>query len=96
MRVQRRRRRAIVVSATAAVVALVAVVVFAATMPARMASHAGEAIHAGPGPYASILSSSGSLGYVVVAILAFVLGACVTVLCFRLREKDGEKDDEPW
>ena len=48
---------------------------------------------------ASIFTDNGALGYVVVAILAFVLGALVTVLCFRIRRhekmKQKEKEEEP-
>ena len=35
---------------------------------------------------ASIFSESGSLGYIVVGIIAFMLGAGVTLLCIRLRQ----------
>lgn len=34
---------------------------------------------------ASIFGDSSALGYVVIGLLAFILGVCVTVLCFRLR-----------
>ena len=42
---------------------------------------------------------STALGYIVVGLLAFVLGVCVTVLCFRIRrlneeEQTGEQKGE--
>ncbi len=35
---------------------------------------------------ASIFSDSKSLGYITIAILAFLLGITVTVFCFRLKK----------
>ena len=35
-----------------------------------------------------------SLGYLVVGLLAFALGVCVTVLCVRLRGHEGDSADE--
>ena len=48
---------------------------------------------------ATILGGSFALGYIVVGLLAFVLGVCVTVLCFRIRrlneeEQTGEQKGE--
>ncbi len=42
---------------------------------------------------ASIFTSHVSIEYVVVALLAFCLGALVTVFCFRLRRHMEEKDN---
>ena len=33
---------------------------------------------------------SAALGYIVIGLLAFLLGVCVTVLCFRLRQMSRE------
>ena len=35
---------------------------------------------------ASIFNQSGALGYVVTALLAFLLGVCVAVVCIRLKK----------
>lgn len=43
---------------------------------------------------ASIFSGSGSLSYIVIAILAFLLGITVTVFCFRMKKWLDEKDRE--
>ena len=48
---------------------------------------------------ARMLGGSTALGYIVVGLLAFVLGVCVTVLCFRIRrlneeEQTGEQKGE--
>ena len=42
------------------------------------------------------VSSSAAAGYIIIGLLAFVLGVCVTVLCFGLKafqKKDEETGD---
>ena len=40
----------------------------------------------------SIFAEQGTLGYVVVALLAFFLGVVATVICYRQRKKREEQD----
>ena len=48
---------------------------------------------------ATMLGGSAALGYIVIGLLAFVLGVCVTILCFRIRllnreeQPDEQKED---
>ena len=45
---------------------------------------------------AGIFSGSAAAGYIIIGLLAFVLGVCVTVLCFKLKafqKKDEETGD---
>ena len=52
--------------------------------------------YAGYETAASIFSDSAAVGYIIIGLLAFVLGVCVTVLCFKLRKfqkKDEETED---
>ena len=49
---------------------------------------------AGPGMSASIFTGSGALGYLVIAVTAFLLGASVTMFCFCLRRRQEKKDGE--
>ena len=39
---------------------------------------------------ASIFHGGAALGYIIIGLLAFLLGVCVTVLCFRLRQMNRE------
>ena len=39
---------------------------------------------------ASIFHGGAALGYIVIGLLAFLLGVCVTVLCFRIRQLSRE------
>ena len=43
------------------------------------------------GATASIFADHASLGYVVVALLAFCLGALITILCQRLKKRADEE-----
>ena len=43
---------------------------------------------------ASIFHGGVALGYIVIGLLAFLLGVCVTVLCFRLRQMNREDDQD--
>ena len=43
---------------------------------------------------ASIFADHASLGYIVVALLAFCLGALVTVFCFRMKKHMKENQDD--
>ena len=47
---------------------------------------------------ASIFSGSEYLGYIVIGIVAFLLGCAVTVFCFRLKkwQKDKENEDDAY
>ena len=39
---------------------------------------------------AASMYGGAALGYIVIGLLAFLLGVCVTVLCFRLRQMSRE------
>lgn len=86
---QRRRARGILCAGTAA--CLVVIVSLALVMPGITEGFSDTAL--GGGMAASIFSGR-SLGYLVVGLLAFVLGVCVTVLCVRLRGHEGDSADE--
>ena len=45
---------------------------------------------------ATMLGGSAALGYIVVGLLAFVLGVCVTIACFRicLLHKDEQSEEQ--
>ena len=77
-----RRSRIAAVSAVAA--CLVLIVVLSLFMP-------GIAGQLRPGGYsdyemvASMFGENGALGYIIIGLMAFLLGVCVTILCFRIR-----------
>ena len=94
---QKRARRVRIIQAAGAAVSFAAAVIFAVFIP-RLAdfeaeSPIGPADSAG-GMRASIFGDSVALGYIVISVIAFLLGVTLTVFCFRLRKWQEHKDKE--
>ena len=91
-----RRDKITMISAVAACLALL--IGASLTMPG-IASRIQTGDYSGFETAASIFHGGAALGYIVIGLLAFLLGVCVTVLCFRLRQmnredtQDGESED---
>ena len=81
-----RTRSAVI--ASAGLILAVALALIISNLPVAMPGAAEQ------GATASIFTDHGALGYVVVALLAFILGGLVTVLCFRLKQNGGKKQEE--
>ena len=84
-----RRNTITMVSAVAACLALLIGASFA--MPG-IAAKIQTGDYVGFETAASMYGGSAALGYIVIGLLAFLLGVCVTVLCFRLRQMSREDD----
>ena len=84
-----RRDKITRVSAAAACLALLVGVCLA--MPG-IAAQAQAGDYAGFETAASMYGGGAALGCIVIGLLAFLLGVCVTVLCFRLRQMSREDD----
>jgi len=87
MRFETALRRSRIIVASAAFVSLALIMNLALIMPAaveRVMSPGGIDEMQG-----SILSGSPIIGYVVIGIIAFMLGAAVTLLCFKTRPARG-------
>lgn len=89
---KQRRGRMIAVSAVAA--CLVVIVGLANLMPGVVGKITASTYPV-IGTAASIFGGSVALGYIVIALLAFALGVCVTILCFRIRliHREGKEDE---
>ena len=86
---EKRLRRGRITMVTTAVACLVLIVGVSLAMPGITAQiQAGD--YAGYETAASIFHGGAALGYIVIGLLAFLLGVCVTVLCFRLRQMNQE------
>lgn len=87
---RKKRLRRNTVTVASAVAACLALLVGASlAMPGIAASiRAGD--YSGFETAASIFHGGAALGYIVIGLLAFLLGVCVTVLCFRLRQMNRE------
>ena len=92
---EKRRRRNTITMASAVAACLTLLIGAALAMPGIAASiQTGD--YSGFETAASIFHSGAALGYIVIGLLAFLLGVCVTILCFRLRQmswEDGQDEE---
>ena len=86
---EKRLRRGKITMFTATAACFAVILGCACVMPAfAVRSQTGS--YSGFETAGSVFHSSAALGYIVVGLLAFLLGVCVTVLCFRLRQMNRE------
>ena len=86
---EKRRRRNMVTMASAVAACLVLLIGASFVMPG-IAANIQTGDYAGFETAASMYGGGAALGYIVIGLLAFLLGVCVTVLCFRLRQMSRE------
>ena len=92
---EKRLRRNTITMASAVAACLALLVGASLAMPGITANiQTGD--YSGFETAASIFHGGAALGYIVIGFLAFLLGVCVTVLCFRLRQmnRDDTQDKE--
>ena len=92
---ENRLRRNTIAMASAVAACLVLLIGASLAMPG-IAANIRTGDYAGFETAASIYGGGAALGYIVIGLLAFLLGVCVTVLCFRLRQmsREGGQDRE--
>ena len=92
---QEERRRRNVITMASAVAACLALLIGASLAMPGIAASIQTGNYSGFETAASMYGG-GALGYIVIGLLAFLLGVCVTVLCFRLRQMNREdgQDEE--
>ena len=86
---EKRRRRNTITMASAVAACLVLLIGVTLAMPG-IAANLQTGDYSGFETAASIFRGGAALGYIVIGLLAFLLGVCVTVLCFRLRQMNRE------
>ena len=92
---EKRLRRSKITMFSAAAVCLVLIVGVSFAMPGMVAGiRPGD--YVGYETAASMYGGGAALGYIVIGLLSFLLGVCVTVLCFRLRQlnREDSQDDQ--
>ena len=82
-----RRDKITMISAVAACLALL---IGASLAMPGIAANIQTGNYSGFETAASMYGGGAALGYIVIGLLAFLLGVCVTVLCFRLRQMSRE------
>ena len=88
---EQRARKVRVMQVVGAAVSVAATIMLAVFMP-KITEYDPDPVS---GSSASVLNDSGALGFVVIAIIAFLLGVAATMFCYRLREWQERKDNEP-
>ncbi len=86
---EKRRRRNTITMASAVAACLVLLIGASLAMPG-IAESIQTGDYSGFETAASMYGGGAALGYIVIGLLAFLLGVCVTVLCFRLRQMSCE------
>ena len=87
-RAKRLRRNTITIAS--AVAACLALLIGASLAMPGIAARIQTGDYSGFETTASMYGGGAALGYIVIGLLAFLLGVCVTVLCFRLRQMNRE------
>lgn len=88
---QKRKQRALDTICIAA--CLILVVGIGSFMPGLTAGIPGSEAHHASGA-ASLVGSHAALGYILMGLMAFLLGVCVTVLLYRLHRRNERKQRE--
>ena len=91
-----KRLRRNTVTMASAVAACLALLIGASLAMPGMAAKIQTGDYSGFETAASMYGGGAALGYIVIGLLAFLLGVCVTVLCFRLRQmnrEDGQNEE---
>lgn len=90
---ERRKRKQRMLDALCMAACLLLVIGIGIVMPELTAGTAGGSI-VHPSETASMIGSHAALGYIIMGLLAFLLGVCVTVLLYRLRRRSERKSQE--
>ena len=89
-KIERAKRRRNTITMASAVAACLALLIGASLAMPGIAANIQTGDYSGFETAASIFHGGAALGYIVIGLLAFLLGVCVTVLCFRLRQMSRE------
>ena len=87
------RLRRNTIAMASAVAACLALLIGASLAMPGIAANIQTGNYSGFETAASMYGGGAALGYIVIGLLAFLLGVCVTVLCFRIRQlscEDGQ------
>ncbi|MBQ3405439.1 MAG: hypothetical protein IJG63_08505 [Oscillospiraceae bacterium] len=86
---KRNDRRVLTLGALASCACLALIAAVSMSLPAFFDGAAGNS-----GRYGSLILSTPGLGYVIIGVLAFLLGICVTLMCVHLSRR-GRGSDKP-
>ena len=90
---ERRRKKERALDMICIAACLILVVGIGSFMPGLSVDIVGGEVHHVSGA-ASLVGSHAALGYILMGLLSFLLGVCVTVLLYRLRRRNERKQRE--
>lgn len=90
---ERRKRKQRMLEAVCMAACLLLVIGIGIVMPDLTATTVGGN-SVNPSETASMIGSHAALDYIIMGLLAFLLGVCVTVLLYRLRRRNERKSRE--
>ena len=82
---EERVRKVRIMQSAGAAIAVAATIMLAVFLP-KINDFESDSVVGSGDMHASILSNSGTFGYVVIAIIAFLFGVAATMFCYRVRE----------
>ena len=82
---EERVRKVRIMQSAGAAIAVAATIILAVFLP-KINDFEPDSVVGSGDMHASILSNSGTFGYVVIAIIAFLFGVAATMFCYRVRE----------
>ena len=91
---RKKRLRRNTITMASAVAACLALLIGASLSMPGIAARIQTGDYSGFETTASMYGGGAALGYIVIGLLAFLLGVCVTVLCFRLRQMNREDEQD--
>ena len=91
---RKKRLRRDKITMISAVAACLALLIGASLAMPGIAANIQTGNYSGFETAASIFHGGAALGYIVIGLLAFLFGVCVTVLCFRLRQMSREDEQD--
>ena len=89
LKTERRDRQVLAAGGLMTCVCLILITAVALSLPAVFDGASG-----GGSRYGSLILSTPAMGYVIIGVLAFLLGICVTLLCVHLARR-GKGSDRP-
>ena len=93
-KIEREKRRRNTITIASAVAACLALLIGASLAMPGIAANIQTGNYSGFETAASMYGGGAALGYIVIGLLAFLLGVCVTVLCFRLHQMNREDNQD--
>lgn len=94
LRERDRKRKLMVLDVCCVAVCLVIILGIGAVMPGMSEQMQYRNVSGLTSGAASILGNSSSAGYIVIGILGFLLGVCITILMYRVHMRNKEKKSD--